>query len=621
MSDAAFDRLCEAYGLQLTYTSATGLPVHPSREVREKVLRAMGIAAETEADVAASLAEASKTVSAKEAEAKCFLPSWLEGGRAWGVTCQLYGVRSGRNHGIGDLEDLARLAERTAADGADFVGVNPLHALFSADPGRCSPFSPSNRVYLNPLYIALDRLPGTDIEPDLDRHVVDQLRAAEWIDYEAVARLKLSALREVWRSLDTQPSRWVDDGRERFARFVESGGEGLYRHAVFEVLSEHFGQTHGAGWRSWPDPFQKPDSPEVAAFAEAHAEAVDFQLWLQWVADTQLAEAARRARAAGMRIGLYLDVAVGTAPDGSATWSDPDLVVAGANVGAPPDAFFLGGQNWGLAPFSPAGLQKRAFEPLRHMLDAVGRHAGAIRIDHAMSLERLFWIPDGTDPADGCYVRYPLSEMIRTLAAASNEHETIVIGEDLGTVPEGFDAIMHDARLLSYRVLYFEFVRGQFRAARSYRKNAFVTVSTHDLPPFAGWWAGDDVELFRELGLLDTAEAEQRAGERANDRTGLMRRLSRDLPKRYAIDAAGSGGDGEAPLVSVHAFLARTPSWLMGVQVEDLCGARRPVNVPGTWREYPNWCLRMPTPVEEAAESSSWIDTMAAVARERPRQA
>lgn len=621
MTQRAFDRLCDSYGLQRAYESATGVEVRPSEAALRAVLSAMGVAADTEAAVEASLAQAPSAPEDDDVPkgARSYLPDWLAQGRVWGVTCQLYGVRSKRNHGIGDFEDLARLAERVAADGGDFVGVNPLHALFCADPERCSPFSPSNRVYLNPLYIALDAIPGIARQPDVDETHAEALRAAEWVDYAEVAALKLSVLRSCRDDLAANPALWSQEGHRAFDRFVERGGEDLRRHALFEALSLHFAPDHGAGWRGWPQEYRQPETEAVADFAAAHAHDVGFQLWLQWVADTQLADAARRAHEAGMRVGLYLDVAVGTAPDGSATWSDPDLVVPGANVGAPPDAFFTGGQDWGLAPFSPAALRRRDFAPLRAMLDAVARHAGAIRIDHAMSLTRLFWIPQGFAPTEGCFVRYPLPAMLKTLAEASTTHRTIVIGEDLGTVPKGFDAVMRDAELQSYRVLYFEWVRKAFRASASYKREAFVTVSTHDLPPFRGWLSGYDVDLFRELDLLDEEAAANRHKERVHDRKALVDRLRRDLPKRLVEPLAGPDLDPQDMAVAVHAFLARTPSRLLGVQLEDLCGAKRPVNVPGTWREYPNWRLRTPRPIEEAAESASWAEIIGAVARERPR--
>ncbi|MEI2386967.1 4-alpha-glucanotransferase [Breoghania sp. JC706] len=619
MSERAFDRLCEAYGLQLGYETGTGETVRSSPEARRAVLSAMSVSAATPEEVLRNLEAAPKRDAADDpvAVARSYMPNWLAEGRCWGVTCQLYGLRTKRNHGIGDFEDLARLAEQVAADGADFVGVNPLHALFSADPERCSPFSPSNRLFLNPLYIAIDAIPGLQEPPPVETEEAARLRDADWVDYTSVARLKLATLRACWDDLCEAPALWQEQARASFDRFVAEGGEALRLHVLFEALSAHLAADFGAGWRDWPEDYRSPRTDAVARFAQDHGHEVGYQFWLQWVADRQLARAAERARGAGMRIGLYLDVAVGTAPDGSATWSDPDLVVPGANVGAPPDAFFTGGQDWGLAPMSPRALHERDYQPLRDVLEAVSRHAGAIRIDHAMSLTRLFWIPEGFPATDGCYVHYPLASMLRTLSDVSNRYGTIIIGEDLGTVPKGFGRIMRDADLQSYRVLYFEWVRNAFRAASSYRRQAFVTVSTHDLPPFRGWWAGSDIDLFQELGLLGQGDADARREGRARDRAALIDRLRRDLPPRCARTLASADVDEIA--TAAHVFLARTPSRLFGVQVEDLCEAARPVNVPGTWKEYPNWRLRTASAVEEASARPAWRTVVDAVTRERAK--
>ncbi|MGF1610880.1 MAG: 4-alpha-glucanotransferase [Kiloniellales bacterium] len=510
--------------------------------------------------------------------------------------------------------------------GGDFVGVNPLHALFTADPERCSPFSPSNRSVLNPLYIALDHIPGIAVPFAGEDVARARLQASDKVDYQGVAALKLGRLRTHWRRIHEEPRRCKEAAPESFERFVEEGGAALRDHALFEALSHHMvAQGHSAGWQGWPEAYRSPNSAAVQRFAAEQADEVRFHLWLQWLADVQLQAAAERARAAGMRIGLYLDLAVGAAPDGSATWSDPELVVPGANIGAPPDAFFAGGQNWGLAPLSPAALRARQLAPYRRVLGRTTRHAGAIRLDHAMGLHRLFWIPHGMTAKQGCYVLYPLADMLQALADISAAQRAIVVGEDLGTVPKGFRELMQSVNMLSYRVLYFEWVRGSLRAAASYRRNAFVTASTHDLPPLASWWAGADIALFRELGLLDSATAEQRRQQRAHDRRALITRLRRDLPGRSlpaslkADSADEKRGLTQDVAVAIQAFLARTPSWLLGLQFEDLCGAEAPVNIPGTWKEYPNWQLRAPASIEEAVESALWTASIQAVTNERPR--
>jgi 4-alpha-glucanotransferase len=625
MRKSPLDRLAEAYGLQLGYRSVAGDVCIASDKTKRALLRSMSVEAADDAAVARSLAAApapaSKKRDASPIASRCFIPAWLTHGRAWGVTCQLYGLRSARNHGIGDFEDLAILAEHVAASGGDFIGVNPLHALFTADPERCSPFSPSNRCFLNPLYIAVDRLQGADglLPPEtLDRR---QLGDDAQVDYSAVARFKLGALRSVWRQCGADPLRWTLASRAAFEKFVEEGGEALHSHCLFEAIS-HAMVAAGAspGWTDWPVAYRHPGAPEVANFAKRRAEDVRFHQWLQWIADAQLKAAAERARAAGMRIGLYLDFAVGTAPDGSATWSDRELVVSEASIGAPPDEIFWRGQDWGLAPMSPAALRARDLRPYRDVLRIASRHAGAIRIDHAMSVQRLFWIPHGMAPTEGCFVRYPMADMLRVLAEVSAARRAIVIGEDLGTVPAGFRDTLGAISILSYRLLYFERSRGGFRAAGSYIRDALVAASTHDLPPLASWWSGHDIALFRSLGILDDATAELRRAQRIADRRRLVARLRKDVPDWAAV----ASGDPENTLTpelaaAIHAFLAATPSRLLALQYEDLCGSDVPVNVAGTWQEYPNWRVRAPVAVEHAVKAPLWTAVIEAVSSVRPR--
>lgn len=630
MTHHLLDRLAEAYGVQLSYISETGDRMIASESAKRAVLTAMGVAADNADMVSASLARASKPIKPDigvPSRLRCFMPGWLDEGRGWGITCQLYGVRSGRNHGIGDFEDLARLAEFAAKNGADFIGVNPLHALFTADPRRCSPFSPSNRRFLNPLYIALDRIPGLIGAPAIDNAVCQRLRSATYVDYDAVAALKLAVLRHARHAITSEPARTQDAWRPNFDGFVAAGGKALVDHARFEALSHQMvAEGFGAGWSGWPRQYQMADSDAVEQFAAEHDDEVHFYLWLQWIADTQLADAASRAKSAGMRIGLYLDFAVGAAPDGSATWTDPTLIVPGASIGAPPDSFFQAGQNWGLAPISPAKLRAKQFEPYRSTLESTMRHAGAIRIDHAMSLYRLFWIPADHSATDGCYVSYPLADMVRTIADTSQSWRTVVIGEDLGTVPKGFRPMMQGANMLSYRVLFFERSRGEFRTSTSYARNAFVSASTHDLPPLAAWWSGSDIDLYRDLGFLDTKAAGKQRGERQRDRKALLRRLQREKARRK-FDVPGMRADYPeqekmAPDLAamIHAYLARSPSRLLGVQYEDLCGAEKPVNVPGTSEEYPNWRTRVSKSIEDAVGGELWDAVTRSVVYERPRQ-
>jgi 4-alpha-glucanotransferase len=401
-------------------------------------------------------------------------------------------------------------------------------------------------------------------------------------------------------------------------------GEGLADHALFEALSLHMNsQGFGAGWHNWPEPYQNRSNEAVKAFAVQHEDEISFQAWLQWLSDHQLGEAQRRACDAGMRVGLYLDFAVGDSPDGSSAWSDPDLTVVGAHIGAPPDDFNLDGQNWGLAPLSPLLLAARHFVPLRRTLEQVLRHAGALRIDHAMALQRLYLVPAGHSAREGAYVRYPRSGLLAVLAEVSHAQQAIIIGEDLGTVPRGFRSVMRRAEIQSYRLLYFERSDGQLRLPRDYPHAALACVSTHDLPPLLGWWHGDDIELRAHLALVTEDIARAQHAERDRDRRDLLSQLigeelltrketERAAESRLATDTA------RMLCVAVHRHLARAPSRLLAVRLEDLAGQQDAVNVPGVSVGYPNWRLKLPMEIEQLVSTSLFNETCHAVAAERP---
>jgi 4-alpha-glucanotransferase len=350
-----------------------------------------------------------------------------------------------------------------------------------------------------------------------------------------------------------------------------------------------------------------------------------FHCFLQWVAHRQLAEAQNRARAAGMRIGLYLDFAVGVAPDGSATWSDRALLVPGARIGAPPDYFNAAGQDWGLSPISPTVLAERHFQPIRHALDTVLAHAGALRIDHAMSLYRLFWIAHGFAAADGAYVRYPFADLVRTVAEVSQARQAIVIGEDLGIVPDGFRDAMHQADIQSYRVLFFEKRDDHFLPAEAYPRAALACITTHDTQTLAGWWSGHDLDVRAEIGMiaLEALPAERTA--RAHERRRLLGLLEAHglLPTELAPVMRGEAEPPfdlpESLVIALHRFIARTPSRLVAASADDLCGALDQVNIPGTVNEHPNWRRKLGVAIEDMAAHPLFAAVTAALGAERPK--
>jgi 4-alpha-glucanotransferase len=525
------------------------------------------------------------------APAQCYEPAVIRAGhRLWGPAIQLYSLRSGRNWGIGDFTDLAGFAEAAAQLGADIVGLNPLHASFPANPAHAGPYSPSSRYFLNILYIDPENLPEYRDCLEAQRLVgmpefqarLEALRAAPFVDYPGVTACKLEVLRLVH---DAFAATATAERRAEFEQFVTISGHDLELFAIFNALHEQLAAAgHVGGWQSWPSGYRDPAGGAVRSFRELHARAVDFHCWLQWVATAQLRAAEHRATAAGMRLGMYRDLAVGPSDGGAETWAGGGVYVEGATVGAPPDALALQGQDWGIPPFDPDRLRESAYEPFVRLLRANMGHGGALRIDHVMMLMRLWWVPRGSVSAEGGYVAYPLEELLAILALESERCRCLIIGEDLGTVPGEIRAAMAEHRVYSYRVLLFERDdSGKFRLPGDYPRAALVTVSTHDLPPLASFWSGSDITLRERLGLYpEPVQAEEERRARVETRSALL----------DALGAAGypaTGKSGITLLDAVQRFLAASPATVLMLQPEDWLGMATPVNVPGTHAEYPNW--------------------------------
>ncbi|EWY38880.1 4-alpha-glucanotransferase [Skermanella stibiiresistens SB22] len=556
---------------------------------------------------------------------RCLSPDELAGGDgwSWGMGVQLYALRSPTNWGIGDYADAGAAAEQAGRLGAGVLGLNPLHSLFAADPNHSSPYSPSNRGFLNTLAIDVAGLPELDDCPAARALIgeagfqerLKAAREADLVDYQAVSDLKMPVLELIFQHVRGTPG----PRQDAFLLFQREMGEPLVRQAVFEALHERFFKEEGKwSWRDWPEAFQDPRSDAVARFAEERAGRVEFFQWLQFLADDQLAAAAHRARTAGMTIGFYRDLAVANHPGGAAAWSAPDVIVQGANVGSPPDMFSPDGQNWGLAPLSPLGLIESAYEPFIQSLRANMRHAGAIRIDHVMALQHLFWIPSRPNHEGGAYVTYPLRDLVRVIALESRRNRCLVIGEDLGTVPEGFRPAMERAGILSYRVLYFE--RGAdkgFIAPEHYPRDALVSVTTHDLPTLKGWWNGHDIRVRAELGQYSAPGAlDAELAERATDRERLLSsmRWVGVVPRETRSDVLTTELVG-----AIHGYLARTPGRILMVQVEDMVGEIDQPNLPGTVSEHPNWRRKLPVEIARIGDSPLANSIVDAIRREHGR--
>ena len=564
---------------------------------------------------------------------RCYSPPPLAGGaRIWGLALQLYALRSHRNWGIGDFSDLRNAVRVAAAAGADFVGTNPLHALFPARPEAASPYSPSNRGALNVLYIDVEavddflecREARARVYSPAFQSALARLRAFDHVDYAAVARLKfdiLTLLYEHFREhqLGASPG---ERGRA-FRDFQRDRGAALKLHGLFDALHEHVAATTGdrGGWRSWPTEYRPPSAVGDDELYRRHADRAEYFQYLQWQAELQLGAASEQARACGLAIGLYGDFAVGADAGGAETWSQAAVYAANMHIGAPPDDFNLGGQDWGLPPMLPQRLKAAGYAPFITTLRAAMRHAGALRIDHVMALMRLFWVPEGAVPVDGAYVEYPFSELLGIVALESQRSHCLVIGEDLGTVAPGVRAGLQAAGVLSYRPLYFERTGdAEFAPPESYPPQALVTVGTHDLPTLSGFWTGRDIAARRRLRLYpdESAHADQLAA-RSRDRGRLLSALERagvlaaaDAPRRMTVDL----------MIAVHRFLARTPSAVMAVQLEDVFGQDTQMNLPSTTEEqYPNWRRKLNVPLESWASNRRFGALTRMLRRERRRPA
>jgi len=548
----------------------------------------------------------------------------MSGGRSWGLAVQTYGVRRNGDGGIGDALGVAMLAESAAQRGADAMALSPINALFPAQPGRYGPYSPSSRLFLNPLYAA----PGLLFDDAIIKQAIEnagvagdtqRLEALRLIDWPAASAAKLRLLRALFAILTNGTI--VDQAfHADFARFQVEGGALLASHACFEALhaEQLAAMRPSEDWRGWPFDLRDPDSATVATFAQTHQRDVSFHMFLQWIADRSLAAAHRRARAAGMRIGLISDLAVGMDPAGSHAWSRQKDVLVGLTIGAPPDLFNPNGQQWGITTFSPRALGATGFAPFLATLRAALRTAGGVRIDHAMGLHRLWLVPQGESPADGAYLAYPLTDMLRLLALESQRHGAIVVGEDLGTVPQGLRERMEDHDIYGMRVMWFERNNGGFSAPEQWDQSAIAMTSTHDLPTVASWWLGADIALRAKHGVLGAHQKpDVLDAEREQDRAALWRAF------HEAGVAEGAAPSRETPEPFVDAairFVARTASPLALLPLEDVLGSREQPNLPGTTDQHPNWRQRCPRPADELLDDPVAARRLADVAAERPRR-
>lgn len=561
---------------------------------------------------------------------RCFTPPVLEQGKKlWGLSVQLYCLRSDHNWGIGDFSDLSYLIEQAAKNGADFVGLNPIHALFPQNPNGCSPYGPSSRRWLNFLYIDVTRLDGyTDdsvqsvVNDPLFQTLLDEVRATDWVDYVKVTELKLNALKAIFAYQQIKYFSNNSKLNKAFKSFVADGGDSLQTLATYDALQAHFAEqgAESGGWADFPKDYANIDSKSVKRFAKKYRQQVTFYMWLQWQAAIQLAQANDVAKAQNMSIGLYRDLAVGVSDGGAEIWGNQELYCAGASVGAPPDVLGPQGQTWGLPPMDPEKLYQQQYQPIVELFQANMRDTGALRIDHVMALLRLWWVPRDSSAKEGGYVYYPVDDLLGILALESQRNQSLVIGEDLGTVPDEIRSKLAENGIFSYRVFFFEQAPdGGFFSPAHYPEQSMATLTTHDMATLNGYWHCDDLRLGKELGLYPDEEV--LAGLYASRHREKQAILDSLHGHQVIDDRVGqhvdSVGMSEALNHGLQLHMANGSSDLLTLQLEDWLQMDKPVNVPGTFKEYPNWRRKLSKSLQALFNDESLLNLTSAISDAR----
>lgn len=542
---------------------------------------------------------------------RCYIPSAIENDqKLWGANVQLYTLRSEQNWGIGDFGDLKRMISEVSSRGGSFIGLNPIHSLFPSTPESASPYSPSSRCWLNIIYIDVESVADFKLSEEgrywwqskATQESLVAARNSESVDYTAVTQLKLTALRFAWQHFSLRNKQ--DPLQVEFKQFVEKRGLSLNWQARFDALHADLMEQNTAhwGWPVWPEEYQNAHSSSVTQFCETKHDQVKFWSWLQWLAWRQFADCWQQCTEFNMPIGLYRDLAVGVTQGGVETWHDRDLYCVEASVGAPPDILGPLGQNWGIAPLNPHVLVERAYAPFIDLLRTNMENCGALRIDHVMSLLRLWWVPQGEAAANGAYVRYPVDDLLAILALESQRMRCMVIGEDLGIVPEEIISKLRDCGIFSYKVLWFEHdAQSKLFPPEQWSAQAMAVITTHDLPTLRGYWESHDLTLGQKLGLYPDTEILE----------GL--RTDREKAKQQLFDALTvrenhQGVNNEVLIVGkmsvelnhkLHYLVADSNCDLLGLQPEDWLEMLEPVNIPGTSTGYANWRRKLSKTLED----------------------
>ena len=528
------------------------------------------------------------------------------GGRMNGLTMHLYSLRSERNWGIGDFTDLLNLMKYAAEKKLDFVGINPLHALFTSKPAFASPYSPSSREWLNPIYLDIEKVGAFTYNEQLKnwlaqpkiRQRIAALRVTETVTYTAVWACKRDALHMAFNAFEQDTCEAAENERAAFEAFVLEKGKALQGFGLFEALDQYYSRPGQVGWQSWPSEFHQPDSEAVEKFARSHEREIRFYMWLQWLCAEQLREVNQAAAEYGVKLGIYGDLAVGVARGSADTWLNRQDYCMDLSVGAPPDPLGPTGQNWDLPPLNPLMLKHTGYEKFAHLLRENMRLYGVLRIDHVMALCRLWWVLNGKTADFGAYVHYDAEVMFAILALESRRNRCIIIGEDLGTVPDEARHLLNRYQVFSYKVMYFSKGWNGFQLPEEYPEQAITVISTHDVAPLAGYWTGKDLDTMFKLGTLPDAAAFQTAlDEREHDKADLLDKLKET--GCLGADIQMPAKADETLLAALHKYGALSRSKLYAVQLENLLGVIDNLNVPGVTEGYPNWAQKMPVSLED----------------------
>ena len=536
--------------------------------------------------------------------------------KLWGFTIQLYSLKSRRNWGIGDFTDLKDFAKIAAGVGADIIGINPINTPFHDFPENASPYASISRLFLNPIYIDVEKTEGfSEVLKKKYAKQLETLKKSNLIDYTGVYQLKISALYELF-SKQVKPSKG-------FVSYKKNKGEILNLFALYQAIYHDKCHDIWGGWRAWPDGLKNQNPMDLAVFERAHARDIEFFKFLQYEAERQFEDAAKYIHTLGMKIGLYRDLPVGVSKDSAEVWVEQNVYFKNSCAGAPPDAFFTNGQKWGLGAFNPFELKNREYKPFLDVLRANMKYAGALRMDHVMSLMRLFLIRD--DAVEGTYIYYNFEDMLALVALESHLNKCMIVGESIGNVPEGFLDTLKENNIYAMSVLWGERWDngfGDFKAPSYYPKDAFVSVATHDMPPLKMWWFGYEIELKYKLKMIDDNERIRLYKERENDRMKLLKVLDENgvwpqdnlRKNNYLYGESYPEGLTEA----VHRFVAKSASYAIVVQPEDILGVAELQNLPGTDRDkYPNWRHKLPVDLEDLIFDVNFIRNIKAIKAER----